>query len=104
MQTEIRNPERPESTQVQSQFIHLSVQEYLAMCGLIQESPERVREVVTRLCRSEQYNMSLLFLYGMVFDEDVGQIGNLPVFRSSIQKEEIQNALEELITVSITCV
>ena len=77
METEIRNAEHPEETQVQSQFVHLSIQEFLAMGGLIEDRPERVKDTVLRFAQSGQFNMALLFLYGLMFDRTDETIQNI---------------------------
>ena len=51
------------------EFVHLSMQELLAMCELLKRDPDHVKKTLTTLCRSEQFNMALLFLYGLAFDD-----------------------------------
>ena len=90
-----------EEPQVLSQFVHLSIQEFLAMAGLLKESPDQVRKTLKRLAKSEQFNMALLFLYGLAFNsnnETVREIstavgGQLP------QRKELQQLLLEAVGV-----
>ena len=87
--------------QVLSQFVHLSIQEFLAMAGLLKESPDQVRKTLTQLTKSGQFNMALLFLYGLAFNsnnETVREIstavgGQLP------QRKELQQILLEAVGV-----
>ena len=87
--------------QVLSQFVHLNIQEFLAMAGLLKESPDQVRKTLTQLTKSEQVNMALLFLYGLAFnsdDETVRDIstavgGQLP------QRKELHQLLLEAVKV-----
>ena len=67
--TSIQDPEDPEQTRVLSQFVHLSIQEYLAMLGLLTKEDDHFKNIVKQLSRSQQFNMALLFLYGIAFDE-----------------------------------
>ena len=102
MQTQILDPENNES-QVQSQFAHLSIQEYLAMSGLLTESADRIKSSMSRFSKSEQYNMALLFLYGLAFDEERGSISEVQVTisHSAEQTEKFQKVLLDSVTVSI---
>ena len=70
METTFQDPDDKKNVISQSQFVHLSIQEYLAMVGLLQEGSERIGSLVKRLCKSGQFNMALLFLYGLAFDCD----------------------------------
>ena len=69
MDTHIQDPKDPKQTRVLSQFVHLSIQEFLAMGGLWTKDDGRMKDVVTQLSGSQQFNMALLFLYGIAFDE-----------------------------------
>ena len=103
MQTQILDPENNES-QVQSQFAHLSIQEYLAMSGLLTESADRIKTSMSRFSKSEQYNMALLFLYGLAFDKERGSIISkvqLTINHSAEQTEKFQKVLLDSVTVSI---
>ena len=101
MQTEIPDPENQHERQVLSQFVHLSIQEFLAMAGLLKQSLEQVRDVVGLLAKSEQFNMALLFLYGMAFNENetIKKI-SAEVCGSQVQKNDIKEVLLELVVVS----
>ena len=69
MDTHYEDPLEKGQTKVQSQFVHLSIQEFMAMMGLVNSEPDRIKSVVDRLSSSQQFNMALLFLYGIVFDK-----------------------------------
>ena len=101
MQTEIPDPENQHKRQVLSQFVHLSIQEFLAMAGLLTQSLEQVRDIVGQLAKSEQFNMALLFLYGMAFNENetIKKI-SAEVCGSQVQKNDIKEVLLELVVVS----
>ena len=78
MQTRIPNPERPEEMQILNQFVHLSIQEFLAMQGLLQEHPGKVKKVLQQLSRTGQFNMALLFLFGLAFDKRKSSFRHMP--------------------------
>ena len=74
METQLEDIEKSGSTKTLTQFAHLSIQEFLAMSGILGETLEDVEKHVRKLSMSEQYNMALLFLYGLAFDDR-----NIPV-------------------------
>ena len=101
MQTEIPDPENQHKRQVLSQFVHLSIQEFLAMAGLLTQSLKQVRHIVGQLAKSEQFNMALLFLYGMAFNEnETIKTISAEVCGSQVQKNDIKEVLLELVVVS----
>ena len=108
MNTHIKDPENPEQTRVLSQFVHLSIQEYLAMLGLLMctEDDDHVQKVLEQLSGSQQFNMALLFLYGIAFEE--GGMGKM-LFPSSegIQPPSIDSKrriLTQMASVSINII
>ena len=61
--------ENPDETL--SEFVHLSIQEFFGMAALLQDGDSNEMErLIQELSESEQFSMSLLFLYGMAFDTD----------------------------------
>ena len=71
MHTLIEDPENPGKFQTLKQFNHLSIQEFLAMLGLVSEKVKHLKASVKQLSISEQFNMALLFLYGLAFDDGI---------------------------------
>ena len=102
MQTEIPDPEETKENQVLSQFVHLTIQEFLAMVGLLKESPHQVSNTLREFSKTEQFNMALLFLYGFAFNTDNETIKAISsaVGGLSDQKEEIQKVLLQAVGVS----
>ena len=110
METDVVSPDQPQDKKILWQFVHLSLQEFLAMAGLLNESPEKIAPVLTRtmtqLSRTGQYNMALLFLYGMAFDEGNSPITNISkaVNQSSTHQRDVRQILLDNVGVSIsTC-
>ena len=103
METEIRNPETQGETEILRQFAHLSVQEFLAMCGLLKKGPEKVRETVSTFSKSEQFNMALLFLYGLAFDIGSETVKSLAPTETMLEhKKALKDTLKYCIAVSET--
>ena len=102
MDTDITVPGEQGGGKVLSQFVHLSIQEFLAMAGLLKESPDKVRELIQEFGRSEQFNMALLFLYGLVYNDDNDSIRRLStaVVDDSYLRREKKKALLEGVAVS----
>ena len=102
MQTKVSSSGISENEpQVLSQFVHLSIQELLAMAGLLKESPNQVKQTLTQLTKSGQFNMALLFLYGLAFNsnnETVREISTA-VGGQLAQREELQQILLEAVGV-----
>ena len=90
METETQNPENPVEKRVLTQFVHLSIQECLAMAGLLQEPHEKVKDTIRQLAGSQQYNMALLFVYGLAFDVDDGPISELASVMKGLSENRIQ--------------
>ena len=103
MQTEIKDPQNPDSVQVLSQFAHLSIQELLAMAGLLKQSSEHIEVTVKQLCSSEQFNMALLFLYGLAFNNTNETIQKLceKVGLTAEQRHQAHSILKEAAPVSV---
>ena len=102
MQTEMPDPEQRKGNEVLSQFVHLSIQEFLAMAGLLKKDPVQIKEIVGRLSKSEQFNMSLLFLYGLAFNKENGTIKNIStaVIGTSETRKDIKKVLQDSVVVS----
>ena len=104
METDIQDPDDQTKIVTLSQFVHLSIQEFLAMAGLLKEDLEVLQNTLKRLCASEQLTMALLFLYGLAFNEENSVIKNISMAEDnpSAQKADVLHALTAGITVSIT--
>ena len=63
-----KDPENPHCQKLQAQFIHLSVQEFLAAARMIDPSCN-ASEQKLHLFESGQFNMTDLFAFGLAFDE-----------------------------------
>ena len=103
MQTQVSSAEpSKKEPEVLSQFLHLSIQEFLAMAGLLKETPDKVSQTLTQLTKSEQFNMALLFLYGLAFSSDSETIRGISdaVGRTFAQRKELQQLLLEAVGVS----
>ena len=100
VQTEIQDPEKEGSKRVLSQFIHLSIQEFLAMVGLLKLHPDKVQQVFSELCRADSFSMATVFIFGLAFNEDktVSSIMNA-VGGEFENQAEIQSFLEESVMV-----
>ena len=96
MQTRISDSEGAGNDQVLSQFIHLSIQEFMAVTG-------QVRRAVKDLSKSGQFNMALLFLYGLAFNTGNETIMalSMAISGSVDQWEEMKKVLCDSISVSI---
>ena len=105
LQTEVSGPNTSDQKQVLGEFVHLSIQEFMAMIGLLVQSPEEVREALKMLSSSGQFNMALLFLYGFAFDTGSEALKEL-CKAMGVQIEvgaELRSILKENIKVSICC-
>ena len=98
MDTNYEDPHRPGQITVLSQFVHLSIQEFLAMIGVIKSKGDGIEMVIKQLCRSQQFNMALVFLYGLAFDESIP--GHLP-FCDLCDTSHTRKVLLDLVSVSI---
>ena len=71
------------------------------MAGLLNKKPDKVKKKLTQLTKSGQFNMALLFLYGLAFNSDSETVrvisaavgGQLP------QRKELQQFLLEAVDV-----
>ena len=102
MQTEVSSSGiAGKEPQFLSQFIHLSIQEFLAMAGLLRECPDKVKHTLTQLTGSGQFNMTLLFLYGLAFDSGNGTISKISnaIGGQLEQRKVLQDLLIERVTV-----
>ena len=107
MQTEVPDPQAEGNVRVLSQFEHLSIQEFLAMAGLLLHSPEQVKKTLKQLSQSEQFGMAFLFLYGLAFNKQDGAVREISgaIVRTSEEKlQEIIDVLKENAVVGITYV
>ena len=102
MQTEVANPDKPGETDVLSQFLHLSIQEFLAMAGLLKQDLSTLRDSMTWLVASEQFNMALLFIYGLAFNESNDAVRKISdaVTGKSEKPERVQDILKQVLMVS----
>ena len=94
----IEDPEQPGKTQTLNQFIHLSIQEFLAMLKLIPKDGKYLGKKLKKLSGSEQFNMALLFLYGLAFDDETRNI------LSSVMGEDLfgqKNAARDVLMKSV---
>ena len=103
MQTELQNPRNPKQKQVLSQFVHLSIQEFLAMGRLMTLNVNTLEKSLKDLVESEQYNMALLFIYGMAFNSQHKEINILSnaVSGSTSQNADRIHILTTAVAVSI---
>ena len=53
-----------------SQFIHLSVQEILAMVNILQSDRKALKETLAHMSKSGRFNMAHLFLTGLTLDSE----------------------------------
>ena len=95
METQIQDPTDPEEKKVLSQFVHLSIQEVLAMVGLMNKSIDEIKTVVKQFAKSQQFNMALLFLYGLVFDTSNEYSKKL--FPSSVVESSLRKAIKPVL-------
>ena len=70
LQTEIPDPENQNENEVLSQFVHLSIQEFLAMVALLNREPTYASQVLTELFETDHFNMARLFVCGLAFSKD----------------------------------
>ena len=103
VETDIDDPDNPGRNDIFSQFVHLSIQEMLAMVGLLTQDQEKVQKALSRLCKSEQFNMALLFLYGVTFNQENAIIKKISttIRGTSEQTESIKQALTATTYVSL---
>ena len=102
METDTSNPDSPDKSTVISQFVHLSIQEFLAMAMLLNETPQQVETTLKRLCKSGHFNMAFLFLYGLAFNDDYGPVRNITsaVSEDPEVREEVKDILLNGVKVS----
>ena len=73
------------------------------MAGLLLQTPENIKEALSMLKTSGQFNMALLFLYGFAFDNKNESLKKLSIGiggRLDVEKE-VQDQLQHMICVSI---
>ena len=102
MQTKISDLEGAGDDQVLSQFTNVFIQDFLAMVGLLKQRPDQVRRTLNELTKSEQFNMAILFLYGLAFNSDEENISDIStaVGGPLAQRGELQQILLEAVGVS----
>ena len=102
METDLPDPEEPNGSKVVSQFVHLSIQEFMAMSSLLTQDRQKIDEVLKERSKSGHFNMALLFLYGLAFNEENGPIKLIStnVTGDAVTRQETKNALLEGVKVS----
>ena len=93
-----------ESKKVQSfgEFVHLSIQEFLAVLGLLIRGPTNTSEIFARVFQSQRLVMAKYFLFGLLFNKNYHKLERIvgPISLSQDQIDRIQAELEEALLVS----
>ena len=85
--TNVQDPFNPQQKELQAQFIHLSVQEFLAVSKLAVSSiDDIVIEEKVGLLQSEKFKLSDIFAFGVVFDKGDRNIADI---RSAMTQSRI---------------
>ena len=93
--TNVQDPFNPQQKELQAQFVHLSVQEFLAVSKLAVSSPDDdVIEEKVGLLQSERLKLSDIFAFGVVFDKEDRNIADI---RSAMTQS--QNTAPEMETI-----
>ena len=103
METHIRSPSDPKQETILSQFVHLSIQEFLAMAGLLHNDVATIQNSLRKLMKSDQFDMALLFLYGLALNGNDDTIKSVSTFEveTSLHEEKVLNILLEGVDVSM---
>ena len=83
----------------EQQFVHPSIQDFLAMRGLLAEDDGNIKNVLKQLFSSQRFDTALLFLYGLAFDE---RIVSSSVSLGLGQMKKTREALVGMISVGIS--
>ena len=106
LQTKVPDLGNGQKNKVLGEFIHLSIQEFLAMLGLLTQRPGSIKEALKTLKTSGQFNMALLFLYGFAFDNKDETLTklctNTGINRRLDDNKDVQEHLQRIICVSDT--
>lgn len=81
-----QDQERECETRYIYQFVHLTVQEMLAMTELLRKDEKTLMDVAARISKSPSFNMAKMFLYGLRFDKSSTHINHF--MESVLEGEE----------------
>ena len=93
-----KDPENPHCQKLQAQFIHLSIQEFLAAAKMVAPGDDSEQEI--KLFKSGQFNLTDVFAFGLAFDRanmnisDIQEAVSQRLTASSIEKEVEGQMLE----------
>ena len=86
MDTQVPGGDTEGGCRTLSQFVHLSIQEFLAMIELLKANRKTIKEEVSRFSKSQQFDMTMTFLYGIAFNNEDRNIKYISSYVGGIDK------------------